>query len=185
MKKKEIRDRVIDTLIVRSTLNGGLQRSYIYKGKVDGKRSKQFRNSLSKHLISTMNSIMLKKNYSDNDHFETIKRFSENISLEYKDILLSRRLRIGTAQKLINLYWKMCWLLKANFIKPLHCPFDSVVIKNLGSSVKNIAWTKFDTIEEYRRLVEAAYKKDNSIADWELGFYINRINYDGADVNAL
>lgn len=185
MAKKEIRDRVIDTLIIRSTLNGGLQRSYIYNGKADYKKAKDFRNSLAKQLITSMNLILSKTSYSDHDHYETIKLFANNISSQYNTILANGRLRVGTSQKLLNLYWKMCWLLKENFKKPINCPFDSVVIKNLDHSVKKIAWTKFDTIEEYQRLVEAAYRKDVSIADWELGFYINTINYGGFDADTL
>jgi len=51
-----VREKVIDTLVTRSTLNGALQRARVDKPKIEEKKSKEFRISLSKKLSETLNS---------------------------------------------------------------------------------------------------------------------------------
>ena len=87
-------------------------------------------------------------------------------------------------QKFLNLYWKVSWLLNRVAVLPIHCPFDSIIIKELDFSVSKYKWTKLNTIKEYIQLVEAARNmaKNNksissdSIAEWELKVYIQKRN---------
>ncbi len=52
---------------------------------------------------------------------------------------------------------------------PLHCPFDSIIISHLPEC-KALNWTTIDSIDDYKKLVDAAVKKaqDKPIAEWEL-----------------
>ena len=105
--------------------------------------------------------------------------FCKEATREHSQILQGKKMRIGNAQKFLNLYWKVCWLLKKGTPKPIHCPFDSIIMKNLPRKVR-VQWTQFDTIEEYKMLVKAVQLKkarNKSIAEWELEIYQKAVNY--------
>lgn len=144
-------------------------------------RIKKIRNSIAIELYATLKNILSKIEFSDEHHYEVIESFAKNISSKHKNVLKDDNLRIGIAQKLINLYWKFSWLLKQDVKMPLHCPFDSVVIKGLDKSVWGISWTKLEEISEYKMLVKAAREKADisgkCIAEWELDFYHKKVNY--------
>ena len=109
-----------------------------------------------------------------------IKKFSSDVTNRFKKILDKKKFRVGNAQKFLNLYWKVAWLSKRTSIKPIHCPFDSIIMRKLPKNVR-VPWTQFDTIEEYKALVEAAKEtagKKRTIADWEMEIYWNAINGD-------
>ncbi len=99
------------------------------------------------------------------------------MSIEFGQILKSNRFRIGTAQKILNLYLKYLWVL-GWIPEPLHCPFDSIVITELGLD-PGIKFTKFDSGEDYRRLVTMAAQNakdaELSIAQWELKLWNQRV----------
>jgi hypothetical protein len=95
-------------------------------------------------------------------------------------LLYKKKFRIGNAQKFLNLYWKVAWLSKKASIKPIHCPFDSIIMRKLPKNVR-VRWTQFDTIEEYKTLVKAANEtagKNRTIADREMEIYWNALNGD-------
>jgi hypothetical protein len=175
---KQTRDKIIDNIIVTSTLRGALTRNHIYKKSANEYDKQQFRYFLGKQLALVLNRILGKKFYSEDDHFKTIETFSNNISNnnKFRKYLLKNELRVGTSQKLINLYWKMAWILKPGIKTPIHCPFDGIIIKELNSSVRNIRWTQLNDIKEYVKLVLAAneIKGRKSIAEWELKTYGNK-----------
>ncbi len=176
MSIRKTKEQIIGDIAIQLTFDGGLRRSrvYIEKQSTPNKR-KEFRHYLRKELRNLMEGILDRENYSDNDHYRTIVAFSVAVSRhsKYRHFLAGNALRIGTAQKLINLYWKMNWVLKPKFPQPIHCPFDSIIIKKLDRSVHHIHWTQFEDINDYKKLVEAARKKAGalSIAEWELETY--------------
>jgi hypothetical protein len=184
MTIRSIKAQIIDNIIVRGTFDGALQRSRVYlDDQSTPAQRKVFRHYLSRELDELLRDILGRKRYLDDDHCRVIVGFANKVSghRAYQNYLMGRRLRIGTAQKLINLYWKMNWLLKPRFPPPIHCPFDSIIIKELDSSVHHIRWTKFDTIEAYKKLVQAARDAAGrrSIAEWELETYGTRTIPDG------
>ena len=68
--------------------------------------------------------------------------------------------------------------IKKKSLRPIHCPFDSVIVRKLPKNVQ-VRWTQFDTIEEYKTLVKAAKKmagKNRTLAEWEMYIYWNAIN---------
>jgi hypothetical protein len=173
---RSIKAQIIDNIIIRSTFDGGLQRSRLYSdGQSTPEQRKAFRHYLSRELHDLLESIIARERYSDNDHYRKIVAFAHKVSQHevYRHYLVDYRLRIGCTQKLINLYWKMNWLSKRHFPPPIHCPFDSIIIQELDASVQHIRWTQFDTIDKYKQLVQAARTAagDRSIALWELERY--------------
>ena len=177
MNRKNIKDRVIENIIVSGTLRGAINRNSFYSPEMKNENNnrREFRNYLGKELRKTLNRILEKEHYSDRNHSETIVRFANKISRhkKYGACLFNNTLRIGTSQKLINLYWKMSWLLRRGIDPPIHCPFDRIIIRGLDKSVWNINWTESDSIQDYKDLVKAARKKavGSTIADWELRKY--------------
>ena len=189
MKTEELRTLVIESLVVRNTLDGAFQRANIYKksGDITTAQKKHFRDFLAFQLKLTLSRILIISDYTDNHHFEIITQFSETVSEKHKNILEDGRLRIGHAQKLINLYWKLSWLLKKDIPKPVHCPFDSIIISKLPKEVRHITWTKMDRIDDYKALVAACREmltvSDTSycITDWELKVYYDIVNYNTSE----
>ena len=115
----------------------------------------------------------LEENYvagqiSEEDHVRKIQCLAGELTTDFKEILYAGRFRLGTAQKLLNLYLKYCWSVGWN-PEPPHCPFDGRIIKKL-SLPEPINWTELELVEDYWTLVEAARKKAApcSIAVWEL-----------------
>lgn len=175
MSLQSIKKSIIHGIIVRGTLDGTLPRNRIYKKKITTAQRKAFRRYLSHQLERLFQEILGKKTYTDEDHYRAIFRFANKISRHktFRTYLVQNRLRVGTAQKLINLYWKMNWLLKPGIKAPLHCPFDRIIIQELGSAVHDIRWTLSDNMDDYKRLVAAARQRSGkmSMAEWELDTY--------------
>ena len=99
---------------------------------------------------------------SEEDHIGHIVSVSDKISNLHKSRLYKscatgkRRLRIGRAQKALNLYLKYLWTF-GWIPPPPHCPFDSIVLGRLRLPEKyQIPFTQMDDIEVYRGWVEAA-----------------------------
>lgn len=168
-----LKENVINAIAIRLTFDGALQRANIYSTNAADSRKAAYRKDMAKELFNCLEQIQSTDPYTDDSHYDMLKRLSDNMSTKYQDILIGGRLRLGNTQKFLNLYWKVRWLLNKNIKQPIHCPFDSIIIKKLDKSVRNYAWTKFDTIEIYTMLVEAAKRTagENSIAEWELKVY--------------
>ena len=172
-----VKEKVIDGMIIRLTFDGGFQRSRIYRSNVSDVKRREFRKYLALELPKILMSIRKSKRYCDDNHCKMIEKFSSNITEKFSRILHRKKFRIGNAQKFLNLYWKVAWILKKTSSRPIHCPFDSIVMKKLPRNVR-VAWTKFDTINEYKLLVEAARKAAGAmnIADWEMELYWKTLN---------
>ena len=179
---RSIRKSIIHTIVVRGTFDGALRHNRIYKERTTTIQRKAVREHLSKELEHLLQRILNKKDYTDTDHYRAIAAFSSKVSghKTFRAYLVNNKLKIGTAQKLINLYWKMSWLLKPGIKVPLHCPFDSIIIRELDRSVRDIRWTRFDKIDDYKRLVAAVRQLSGSvsIAEWELDTYYQKVVYD-------
>ena len=87
------------------------------------------------------------------------------------------RFRIGRAQKALNLYLKYLWAF-GWIPPPPHCPFDSVVLRELSLPKKHdIPWTKMDDVDVYRAWIEAAKRKAKTcglcLPRWEVKTWNN------------
>ena len=116
-----------------------------------------------------------------------IERFRKTISDEFSDILAGNMLRLGVAQKIVNLYLKYLWCLEETLHVPQHCPFDNRIIERLsrkwkrgtaqeGEKISNTNWTEMEEPADYKRLARAARDvASGRIAKWELKLW-NRLN---------
>jgi hypothetical protein len=176
------KEKVIQNIIIRLTLEGSLSRNKIYNKKAKNSYRKDFRNYLAKELKKTLGQIISDNDYTEEKHFKKIISFSARVSKKHKEKLFRGCLKIGVSQKLINLFWKLSWLLKKNVREPIHCPFDRIVINELGRPLNKINWTEIKEIDIYKDLIASAKmiasKKRKSIADWELKVHENEVNYD-------
>ena len=107
------------------------------------------------------------------DHDESICDLSDLLSAEFALALRDGTFRIGTAQKLLNLYLKFLWCF-GHISEPPDCPLDRVVQENARVSPL-VNWTQIRTSGEYRqtmsRLREAVGQCGYvhlSLAQWEL-----------------
>jgi len=151
------------------TLSAMAQRSRIYKSGTTEKTRRPFQESLHALLEKLAKSYAL--TVSGREHLQNIQRLSSELSTKHAEILLGGTLRIGAAQKALNLYLKYLWCL-GEIAEPPHFPVDAVVLQHI-KPFRDIRWTQLDDIQLYERIVEAARaeSKGESLAVWELRLY--------------
>lgn len=163
--------KFIRSQIFSMSVSGALSRGRgnpVYRGKISDDRKNDFKVFLKEKLEGC--EFIYKKGVSSEQHTKNIDSLRIEINNKYKEIL---NIHFGRVQKLFNLYLKYLWIL--GLIKdPPHCPFDSIVIKELKTNVP--VWTSHDFKEEhYKKLVESAKNRSRekglSIARWELKFW--------------
>jgi len=165
----------INNEILSSSIFAGLARGRVYKQGISEDDKVKFKNTL-KHKLSKYGKSY-KTEIKDTKHTENIERFSNEISIKFGKILKGNRFRIGTAQKILNLYLKYLWVL-GRILEPPHCPFDSIIITELGLD-SEVKFTKFDSVKDYKRLVTMAVQKAKdeklSVAQWELKLWNQKV----------
>jgi len=177
------KSKFLKNVALNIAINGAFQRNSIYSANVVGTDKTLLRKQLRLELKKTLITILSAENYTDEDHYQTIVKFSKNFSKSYKKLLNNNQLNIGTTQKLINLYWKMLWLFDDKTSPLIHCPFDSFVIKEV-KELKGLSWTKITKLTDYKKMVKSLQKHINgnqSIATWELDIY-NVAMHEGSKV---
>jgi hypothetical protein len=85
-------------------------------------------------------------------------------------------MRIGIAQKAVNLYLKFLWCY-GWIPEPPHCPIDRTVLEEVGD---NSSWTKIKDIPEYVEKIKKieAKKGDKSFSEWEYELFEKRESQD-------
>ena len=151
------------------TLQATLQRSLTYAERTPDRRKAEFHDRLRLQLETT--SAGYRRSISEDAHCANIEALANELSRDFGDCLNGTRFRIGSAQKALNLHLKYLWCL-GEVECPPHCPFDNIVIGMLGLRVAP-NWTSMDSIDEYRRLVEAAKRISGHrpLCEWELQAY--------------
>ena len=142
------------------------------------------------------------KAVEEKKHVTNILTLSYRLSKNHQSMLAKneegkRRFRIGTAQKLLNLYLKYLWVAGEILPSPPHCPFDRIVIrkimatwfglqddeniKKVKKELLEVNWTELDQISDkdgklgYCSLVKYAWQCKGveypTLAEWELAKY--------------
>ena len=173
-KKKQF---ILDEIYTLSW-SAGVSRSIIYKNKnIDETK----RNELKKFVKDMINNNYIKEysnRVNDSKHMSNIEEISLKTSNQFGDILYCNRFRIGTSQKILNLYLKYLWCI-GDLYKPPHCPIDRIILDQLKKICQksdkksfSVSWTKLDEIKDYKKIIELAKKiVDEDLSDWELNYW--------------
>lgn len=156
------------------TFGGGLQRSGVYVAGVSDDKKSAFRNSVKNKIITLVKSKYTKSSVPSDEHIKNLITIKNWINTNYANVLSNSNINLGVVQKLTNLYLKYQWCLGLVEAPP-HCPFDSIIISKMKLS-KPPAWTKLDSVETYKMLVEKASELagKKTISEWELDVFSRR-----------
>lgn len=166
--------RFIELEIINWSITAGLSRGKnVYKKGIEEKKRELLKVFLKKELPRRFSN-----SYSvDSDtHVNELRRFKRDIDGAFSILLNKQGIYFGRVQKIVNLYLKYRWAC-FNDPKPIHCPFDRIVIHE-GLGLKDISWTSM-TEDQYIKHVLLKVEKVaggfEKIADWEITFF-NQIN---------
>jgi hypothetical protein len=162
------RQQFVLSNIAYLTRLASFQRAGIYSESASWADRRAVGDSLCDELVRLAGAYR-ERPWGDEEHVATIVGLAGAMSEWHGAALANGRFRIGIAQKALNLYLKYWWCFGLMDTPPPHCPFDRTVIQRLPGC-SDIVWTKFDSKDEYRRLVDAARVAagERSIAEWEL-----------------
>jgi len=151
------------------TMQATAQRANLYRpGSAESARA-AFRSGLQTRLIKLLEQY--RNGLAEDMHFINITALADALSAAHADVLTDGRFRIGTAQKALNLYLKFMWCM--GWIgEPPHCPFDAIILQYVPEC-KNMRWTKLDSLDDYKRIVECSKiaARGKTLALWELDIY--------------
>jgi hypothetical protein len=168
------RETFLRDVLFSNAFAGMVQRGNIYvKAPCELKKAK-FRYELKGQIENYAESLteMRTPEIVDENHNALIEGLSNDLSRKFPDLLKDSRFRIGSSQKVVNLYLKLLWC--ANLApEPPHCPIDGVVIRKL--LCQDDLWTELDSVCDYKSLIQLCrtLAKHESIANWELREYAN------------
>jgi len=151
------------------TLMGTVGRANVYTSGLSEGERKALQSALRKQLEQFAHEY--EEVVQEEAHIQNILKLSKYLTEAHANILQGGRLRIGTAQKALNLYLKYLWCLGKVPVPP-HCPFDYQIIAKLPAYT-GPNWTMLDSVKDYRALVTVAKAKAHgiSLAVWELHTY--------------
>lgn len=117
-------------------------------------------------VLEKLEEMYVKGGVTEDQHVEFIRQTAEDVSAALGNKLHNGRLRVGVAQKLINLHLKYLWA--TGYIEePPHCPIDGIIRDKAKITYD---WTTNDSIEDYKQAVAALRNAANgrSLSVWEL-----------------
>lgn len=155
--------------------SASVQRIKTYKDNVKDSDKLKFKNKII-NFLDTEIIPNYKNRVSEKDHLNNILNLKYKADNFKNNFLHENNFNIGKSQKLLNLSLKYFWV--NNWImKPPHCPIDSIVLHN--AKIKNIKWTKINSIDEYIKIIEdiKLFINDSDIANWELENFNRRSFY--------
>lgn len=157
-------DEFINKIVLAVTIQAAFQRGTVYASStLRNKDRKELKDNIKKELKKISRKYINK--VSEEEHIGNIKGLADRIGKKHRKKLKKRKLRVGTAQKLLNVYLKFLWCL-GDIEEPPHCPIDSIVLKEIKD---NSSWTKLDSIKDYKKIISKIREhiKNETIAKWE------------------
>jgi hypothetical protein len=153
------------------TLAATTQRSRLYANSPSDQVRKIFHRSFRKKLESLSEAYA--QTVREETHIRSIETLASSMSDQHAEILNGGHMRIGHAQKALNLYLKYLWCF-GQIPEPPHCPIDSVILKRIPS-FGAVRWTRIDSVADYMKVIGAARneasQKNMSLSQWELHVY--------------
>ena len=169
MKDKFIRDEIY-TL----SWSAAVGRSQTYRENIGESKRKEIKNFV-KSFIDNNIIFSYQTVVNDKTHNQNIINLSNEVSKKFSKVLYNSRFRIGTSQKVLNLYLKYLWCMD-KIQTPPHCPIDKIILDILAKksfkdqrSIFKISWTKLDDIDKYFEIIEEARTiVGKDLSTWEL-----------------
>ena len=157
-----------ECLALRNALQAAMRHSGTYRRDALESQKEIFRRNFKKEL-STKGDLY-QEQITDAQHIRVLEEVSNKLSIEHGAILHGSRLRLGIAQKALNLYLKFLWCLDSSRATPPHCPIDRMILQSAGVYEN---WTELDSIEKYSDWIEqlrstAAQAHYSCLSEWEL-----------------
>lgn len=166
------RDKFLLDELFSMTLAATVQRSTTYQKDVTEEKKNIFRRDLQRSLVSL--SEQYRTQVSEPTHCKNIQALAKELSIKHGKILDDGHLRIGSAQKALNLYLKYLWCL-GRIEMPPHCPIDRAILDEIQKKTgyKSVGWTRLDSITLYEEIIHKAKTVAGKLAlsEWELQFY--------------
>lgn len=185
MNIEELKKEFVQNEIITLSINGAFGRGNVYRKKFPEEKEKDYEKKKEDFRKDIRKKLKEIKNKDYDDTTNIILDFRDKVikNWKYKNILLDNHFRIGTAQKLINLYLKYLWVLGWGN-EPFHCPVDSIINGVLNG---NYNFTQSDSEAEYKKIIDLATKKAKedglSIATWELKEWQQKISAESGLTN--
>ena len=170
--ENKLKEKIIEEIIWTCTKQGAFQRSYIYKTGIliTNEDKEKLRNHIKDFCRFNLFNLPVNVALSENELLSIIENLCNTTASNFGKILNNDEFQFGNAQKFINLYLKMLWVLgRIGF--PPHFPVDRIIQKRIISK-KTIPWTNMNK-KEYLSVIESAKRlaeiENLSLAEWEAG----------------
>ena len=170
-----MKDKFITDEIYTLSWSAAVGRSRTYSQNISESERKEIKNFVK--IFIDNNIIFSYQNVvNDDTHKQNIINLSNGVSNKFSKILYNSRFRIGTSQKVLNLYLKYLWCMD-KIQTPPHCPIDKIILDILAKKssdknqrrIFNISWTKLDDIDKYFKIIqEARTIVGDDLSTWEL-----------------
>src|SRR5450830_1903142 len=141
--------RFLDDELFSLTLMATTQRGKLYRENATKAERAALQGALREALAGLTPAYQ--NAVSDSDHVANIDTLRRNLTAKLGSVLAGGKLRVGSAQKALNLHLKYMWCLRRIALPP-HCPLDSIVLARIPGC-GSVRWTQLDSLNEYRDLI--------------------------------
>ena len=162
-----MRDRFLIKAALSDSFISSVQRGRVYVPDLLDTQKRPFKDAFKDQLRSLETTY--RGTVTDDAHLSCIETFAHDLSRTHGGLLRGSRLRIGIAQKGVNLYLKYLWCL-GRIPNPPHCPVDAIVMRAIRGQHK---WTQLDCIDTYRDIITECRRAAGrqSLSEWELDLW--------------
>ena len=167
-----VKEHFLRLVALSNTQGASFQRANVYAVEISIEQRNVFVQAFKNRLVA------LEKVYEQpvslEQHLKNIEEFAAGLSNDFPNVLRDKKMRIGVAQKAVNLYLKFIWCY-GWIPEPPYCPIDRIVLEQVDD---HDAWTQIDSIQEYSEKIEKIRDKkgDKSFSEWEYELW-NKTNH--------
>lgn len=151
------------------SFQGMAQRGHLYRAEADAARKEAWRSRVFERLRAIDTAAVA--SMADAHYIAWLCGLHDEVGgwQETAAVMKNGRWRVGSAQKLINLWLKYLWCHGTQALPPPHFPVDGVILNHIPS-MRHIRWTELDDWNGYRGIIAEARALAGAepLALWEL-----------------